>query len=234
MKLKLKRITRIIAPLLLCCMIVIVIALPAFAADMSIASGTYFLADEMEAPDVSFLVNVNFSSGGDDYKGIIFRTGNPDATFKYPALYYIRQDNGDEFRVAYWINQTTYWQFYDARVIRFPDNFSVDNATFYAWFSINATKVEHGGSSGTFPDYSESEDIQGALDRLEGIDDEYNKLPQPVFWDDWLGAAVFQTQAYESFLTVLDVLYQDSFITNIITTAGPMILVSFLIFAGKD
>lgn len=215
-------------------MIVIVSALPAFAADMSIASGTYFLADEMEAPDVSFLVVVNFSSGGDDYKGIIFRTGNPDATFKYPALYYIRQDNGEEFRVAYWINQTTYWQFYDARVIRFPDNFTVDNSTFYAWFSINATKAEHGGASGTFPEYSESEDIQGALDRLEGIDDEYNKLPQPDLWEDWYGSAIFQTPAYESYLTVLDVLYGDSLITNIITVVGPLILVSYLIFAGKD
>lgn len=233
MKLKLKRLLRVIAPLPVCLMILLISALPAFAFSQSFSAGTYVLSYDMEEPNSSFLVNVDFGSGGVDYKGILFRVADPDGSFKHAGLYYITS-SGSEYRVAYWIGEETYWIDYESRVLVFPSDFVIENSTFYAWFVVNSSKAEHGGTSGKFPDYSESQDIQDALDRLEGIDDEYNKLPQPVFWDDWLGAAVFQTQAYESFLTVLDVLYQDSFITNIITTVGPMILVSFLIFAGKD
>lgn len=233
MKSKLKRLLRVIAPLPVCLMILLISALPAFAFSEVVSAGTYVFADDLEEPVSSFLVNVNFSAAGVSYKGILFRTANSDASFTYAAIYFIRSSDGGEDRACYWIGGLTYWQGYDMRVVIFSDSFTVINSTFYSWFVVNASKAEHGGTSGKFPDYSESQDIQDALDRLKSIDDEYNKLPEPDLWDDWYGAAIFQTDAYESYLTVLDVLYADSLITNIITVACPLILVSFLIFAGK-
>ena len=219
MKSKLKRLLQVVAPLPVCLMILVISALPAFAFSQNFSAGTYVLAEVMEEPTSSFLVNVNFGSGGVDYKGIIFRMADP--SFQYAGLYFITS-SGAEYRVAYWIGADTYWIDYEKRVLVFPSDFVIENSTFYAWFIVNSSKAQHGGTSGKFPDYSESQDIQDALDRLEGIDDEYNKLPEPEFWDDWYGAAIFQTDAYESYLTVLDVLYADSLITNIITVACPL------------
>lgn len=240
LKLNIQKCFRVIAPVFLAVVIAVTSALPAFAFSQSIPAGTYAFAEDIGEADTSFLVNINFNSGGVDYKGIIFRTADPEASFQYAGLYYITASNGTEDRVAYWINGETYWVGYERRVLIIPNKVTIESAVFYAWFIVNAGVAVESEVVDPWGDYTAGQ-LNGLKDKVDqnqddigSIEDAYGRLPLPNVNPDDYNISIWLETEYQALTNCIGVLWESPLIMNILACLGSFLLVSFLVFGGKS
>lgn len=240
MKLNIQKCFRVIAPVFLALVIVVTSALPAFAFSESIPPGTYAFDYQIDRPQISFLVSVPFSSGGVSYKGIIYRMPDDEATFKYGAIYYIRSSDGGEDRACYWIDEETYWQGVERRVLIFSNNFVVENSYFYSWFIVNADVAVAADLEDPWGDYTAGQ-INGLKDKVDqnqdyigSIEDAYGKIPLPNVNPDDYNISIWLETEYQALTNCIGVLWESPLIMNILACLGSFLLVSFLIFGGKS
>lgn len=240
MKLNIQKIFRVIAPVFLVALILLGSAVPASAASIyTLDAGGYVFEDNPPTPDSAFMVNMPFTVEDDSYMSMIYRAGDPDASFKYPALYYVRT-NGTEERAGYWINGEFYWVGYFYRIVTLTSAYTPENRTFFWWFYTCTTSRTEADVSDPWGDFT-----AGQLDSLEdkvdqnqedigSIEDAYGKLPLPNVNPDDYNISIWLETEYQALTNCIGVLWESPLIMNILACLGSFLLVSFLMFGGKS
>lgn len=223
MKINIQKWTRAIPCFLAVVFVLLVSVAPASAATFT---GDWTFDKNISMPTWDS-VSITFVSNGVTYSQMVYESFSE--AYEVPLITF-KSDTASRPAI-YWRDGNTFFTDAEFQYVTFSGFQSDMSDVFSNWMFANAQQGHITADSSAAEDAENN--VDNALGNLDGVTDELDRVPQPDIDADSYVPGEMQGQAYLNFVDALKVFWDNSLLTTFAGSLSGMILLSYVLFAGK-